>query len=75
MFGQRKIKKTIKIEGMHCEHCAKKVETALSNLDNVKKVKVNLAKKQADMTLEKEIDDKLIKDAISELDFKVTDIL
>ena len=75
MFGRNQIKKTIKIEGMHCEHCAKKVETALSNLDNVKKVKVNLSKKQADMTLEKEIDDKLIKDAIAELDFKVTDIL
>ncbi len=75
MFGRNKIKKTIKIEGMHCECCAKKVENALSELDNVKKAKVNLKKQEASLVLEKEIDNKVITEAIENLDFKVTDIL
>ena len=75
MFGRNQIKKTIKIEGMHCEHCAKKVENALSELDNVKKAKVNLKKQEASLVLEKEIDNKVITEAIENLDFKVTDIL
>ena len=60
---------------MHCEHCAKKVENALSELDNVKKAKVNLKKQEASLVLEKEIDNKVITEAIENLDFKVTDIL
>ncbi len=75
MFGRNQIKKTIKIEGMHCEHCAKKVENALSELANVKKAKVNLKKQEASLVLEKEIDNKVITEAIENLDFKVTDIL
>ena len=75
MFGRNQIKKTIKIEGMHCEHCAKKVENALSELDNVKKAKVNLKKQEASLVLEKEIDNKVLTEAIENLDFKVTDIL
>ena len=75
MFGKNQIKKTIKIEGMHCEHCAKKVENALSELDNVKKAKVNLKKQEASIVLEKEIDNKVITEAIENIDFKVTDIL
>ena len=75
MFGKSQIKKTIKIEGMHCEHCAKKVEKALAELDNVKKAKVNLKKQEASIVLEKEIDNKVITEAIENIDFKVTDIL
>ncbi len=75
MFGKNQIKKTIKIEGMHCEHCAKKVENALAELDNVKKAKVNLKKQEASLVLEKEIDNKVITEAIENIDFKVTDIL
>lgn len=74
MFGKKDQKKTIKIEGMHCEHCAKKVEGALCNLENVKKAKVNLKKNQAEITLTKDIDNDLITKTIEEIDFKVTDI-
>ena len=45
MFSKNK--KTISIEGMHCEHCAKKVENTLSSIEGVNKVKVNLSKKEA----------------------------
>ena len=75
MFGKKQIKKTVKIEGMHCEHCAKQVENALKELANVKKVKVNLKKQEASLVLEKEIDNKAIIEAVENIDFKVTDIL
>ena len=44
MFNKR-IKKVVTIEGMMCEHCKNKVETSLSSINNVSKVKVNLKDK------------------------------
>lgn len=44
MFGN-KIEKTIKIEGMSCMHCVKKVEQALKSIAEIKSVKVDLEKK------------------------------
>ncbi len=70
MFS-KKIKKVINIEGMHCNHCVKKVTEALESIDGVSKVKVNLAKKEAVITSEKEIDDQIINSKIDELGFKV----
>lgn len=46
MFN-KKIKKVVTIEGMMCEHCKNKVETSLSSINNVSKVKVNLKDKTA----------------------------
>lgn len=37
MFG-KKIKTTIKIEGMSCEHCANKVKTTLEKIENKSKI-------------------------------------
>ena len=44
-----KIKKVITIEGMMCEHCKMKVERALSEVNGVSKVKVNLKNKTANI--------------------------
>ena len=43
-------KKTIKIEGMTCGHCSARVEKALSALEGVDEVKVNLKKGEAYVT-------------------------
>lgn len=67
-------KKTISIEGMHCEHCAKKVENTLSSIEGVNKVKVNLSKKEAIITSKSIIDDQTIKDSFKNLDFIITNI-
>lgn len=67
-------KKTISIEGMHCEHCAKKIEETLKNIPNVNKVKVNLSKKEAIITSKSIIDDQTIKDSFKDLDFTITNI-
>lgn len=71
---KKKLKKVIMIDGMSCNHCSKKVENTLNSLDNVIKTKVNLDKKQAIITLDKDIDDSMIIDAINHLGYYVTGI-
>lgn len=69
-----KIKKVITIEGMMCEHCKMKVERALSELNGVSKVKVNLKNKTATIYSTKSISNDDIKKVISKLDYKVVNI-
>lgn len=73
MFN-KSIKKVITIEGMHCEHCAKKVEGALKSITGVNKVKVNLLKKEAIIFSKIEIDNQTIQDSFKNLDFKIINI-
>ena len=74
MFGN-KMKTTIKIEGMSCEHCANKVKTTLEKIENKSKIKVNLSKKESTITSNKKLDLKLLKEEIENLDYKVVDIM
>ena len=69
------MKKTIKREGMSCEHCAKKVELALKSIAEVKKVKVQLKKKEAIVTLDASVDNQVLTSAIESLGYQVTEIL
>lgn len=69
-----KIKKVITIEGMICEHCKMKVERALSELNGVSKVKVNLKNKTATIYSIKSISNDDIKNSISKLDYKIVNI-
>lgn len=73
MFG-KKYKKIISIEGMHCEHCAKKVEETFKTIEGVNKVKVNLSKKEATIISTIELNNKNIEDSFKDLDFKITNI-
>lgn len=50
--GDRKMK-TLKIEGMMCEHCAARVKNALGEVAGVLSVEVKLKKKTAIVTLDK----------------------
>lgn len=68
------IKKKVGIEGMTCDHCAKRVENALKELDGVKNVKVNLKKKTADMELEADLSSDKIKAAVEDAGYEVTDV-
>ncbi|MBI2928680.1 MAG: heavy-metal-associated domain-containing protein [Verrucomicrobia bacterium] len=43
---------TLKVSGMTCQMCAKKVEQALTQVKGVKTAKVNLDKKQAVVTVD-----------------------
>ena len=65
--------KTIKIEGMSCNHCAMRVTKALNDIDGLN-AKVNLEKQEASIILTKEIDDQLLITAIEDAGYKVVSI-
>ncbi len=66
--------KTIKIEGMQCNHCKMTVEKALKSIDGITKVEVNLENKSAIIENEKEIEDSQIKEVIEAEGFQVMNI-
>lgn len=63
------MKKIVKVDGMNCSHCQAKVESALSALDGVSEAKVNLKKKIAVVTLEKEVNDDTLLKAVNDAGF------
>ena len=65
------MKKTIKIDGMHCNHCKMRVEKALKALNGITSSKVDLESKTAEIESTVEIDDSLIESAIDDVGFKV----
>ena len=58
------MEKTLSIKGMMCEHCKAHVTKALSSLDGVSSVEVDLEKGTAKVTTEKEIEDSVFEKAI-----------
>ena len=67
MFGKKIV---VKIDGMSCSHCAKRVEEGLKKIDNVKSVKVDLNNKKATVTYKDSIDTDMIEKTINELEFE-----
>lgn len=73
MFNKKE-KIIIKIEGMSCQHCAKKVENTLLSIENVKSVRVNLKDKTATVIINGFVDKNQIKVKIESLDYIVKEI-
>ena len=71
--GPKVAEKIIHIEGMHCENCKNRIEKTLNQMDGVA-AKVDLGKKIARVSLEKQVADEVLKNAIEKQDFKVTGI-
>lgn len=71
MFGTNKIKRTIQVDGMRCMHCAKKIETALKEIKEVKSVKVLLEEKKVEIILREDLDNQIIESTIQDLGYKV----
>lgn len=65
----------IKIEGMSCSHCAKRVEENLKKIDDIKSVKVNLDKKIATITYKNNIEINELENIINELGFTFKEIV
>ncbi len=63
--------RTIKIAGMSCEHCVKRVTKALEGLPGVKNVKVSLEKGEATFEAPPELTLEEIAKAISEAGYQV----
>lgn len=64
--------KTIRIEGMSCEHCKNRVEQSINAIDGAA-AKVNLKKKQAVVSLEKDVSDEQIRAVIEKAGYKVVE--
>jgi len=64
----------IKIEGMTCEHCQKRVHDAIISLDGVTSAHVDLEAGQATVSYDSSIVDlELIKQAVRDVDYQVVD--
>jgi Cu2+-exporting ATPase len=69
-----KMKKTVYIEGMMCQHCVAHVKKALEGVDGVKEAAVDLEGKKAVVTIEKDVDGKTLKEAVDEAGYKAVKI-
>ena len=65
------MEKTLKIEGMMCEHCEMHVKKALEALDGVTNAEVSHKAGTAVVTMEKEITNDVLKQAVEEQGYKV----
>ena len=67
------MKKVVKIKGMTCEHCQKRVETALNKLPGLK-ADVNHKKGQAILSVEGPWNEDAIRNAIADAGYEVESI-
>ena len=68
------MKKTLKVEGMMCGHCEARVKKALEALPEVDEAVVSHEAGTAIVTLNAEVADDLLKNAVEAQDYKVTGI-
>ena len=65
--------KIIHIEGMHCKNCKNSVEKHINEIDGAV-AKVNLKKKIAIVSLDREVSEEQLREAVENADFTVTGI-
>lgn len=68
------MKKIVNIEGMCCEHCAARVQKALSAVNNVVSADVKFKKKLAVIRSREEVSDEQIKRVVEDAGYKVIEI-
>lgn len=64
--GSCTMKKVLIVEGMMCAHCQAHVQKALAEVEGVTEAVVDLDSKQATVTLEKDVADQTLMDAVTE---------
>jgi Cu+-exporting ATPase len=68
------MKKTMIIEGMMCSHCTGRVEKALSAVEGVSAVEMNLEGKSATLTLAAPVEDAVLTAAVTDAGYEVVSI-
>ena len=63
----------IKVKGMSCQHCVASVTKALSEIEGIADVQVNLEKGEVTFTENNSVSENTIKDAITKIGFEVVD--
>ena len=71
---ENKMEKTMKIEGMMCGHCEAAVKKALEAVDGVASAEVSHTSGTAVVTLSTPVDNAVLKKAVEDKDYTVTDI-
>ena len=66
--------KTMINEGMMCHHCTGRVEKTLAAIDGVAAVEMSLEGKSATLTLSKDVDSKVLTDAVTEAGYEVVSV-
>ncbi len=68
------MQKIVSIDGMMCNHCAGAVEKALTALEGVSRVAVNLEAKQAVVTCVDAVTEDCLRDAVTKAGYTVVAI-
>ncbi len=68
------MKKTMIIEGMMCGHCTGRVQKVLEAIEGVTDVEMSLENKSAEITLTKEVENAVLKAAVTEAGYEVIEI-
>lgn len=63
----------LNVEGMACGGCEKRIQNALSKVDGVKEVVANHTTGKVNLTIEDTLEEKNLKNIISELGFEIVD--
>ena len=66
-------RKTLKISGMHCQHCALAVTQALNGIDGVR-AEVDPVKGRAKIALDRQVSEEILKKAVEKAGYHVTGI-
>lgn len=66
-------KLTVKIDGMRCESCRRRVTAAINSIGGAA-ARVSLEKREAVVSFERELDDKELINAVEEAGFEVSEI-
>ena len=66
-------KKTLKISGMHCDHCVLAVPMVLNRIDGVR-AEVNLSRGKAVVSFDREIPDRVLTDTVEKAGYHVISI-
>ncbi len=72
---EKKMTKTVYVDGMMCEHCAMHVNKAISGCANVESVEVNLKGKTATVACSGPVSDEEITKAVADAGYTVTKIV
>ncbi len=71
---REEMKKTMIIEGMMCAHCTGRVQKALEEIEGVESVSMSLENKSAELTLGGEVADDVLREAVTQAGYEVTEI-
>ena len=71
---EKKMEKTMKIEGMMCGHCEARVKKTLEGIEGVTEAKVSHTAGTAIVTLNADVADDVLKKAVEDQDYPVTGI-